>query len=749
MNRILRDLVAPVLLCSTALAQAQIIEDIDVRREGADAIVQIRLSVPVQYRRTVASRSNDLTQAYYDVVAAGLNPSVLVTSERRLAPAMGLPQITVTDESVGRADLSRKLVVRFGSPTPSRVRAGQGDRVIELVLIGKGAGVTAALRPGSGQVATPGPSPAAAAAPVAATPAPEVAATPVAVPPSDAAAVPAPANAAEVEAAAARLLAEAKAGLAREDFALALDRLNQVLGLPPNAASREAQELAGRVRLKVGDYPQARAEFELFLKLYPTGADAERVREELARLPAPVAAAEPSAPAAPTTSTVSGSVSQFYYGGQSKVRTQEFQDSPIGGLPELVSDNSLSGTDQKQTVTSLDFNWRYRDTDSDMRFVFRDAWTANLLPDGRNKNRLSALYFDHRSIALGTSLRLGRQSPTGGGVLGRFDGVQAGYYLRPKWRLNAVAGVPVDTLLESKRHFYGGWIDAEALTPELSASVYGNQQMIDGRIDRRALGTEVRYFSGGVSASAIFDYDTVIKGLNIASVQATWIGEAGDTVNALYDRRATPMLMLGNALFFQDPTKPLVQRLKDLLGSTTLEALRRQVKAINSYTTQALLGVTHPVTPNWQVGGDLRLTNVGAIAPVPDILPQGAKSTGNLWSLGGQVIGTNLYSERDTHVFSVTVLTGPQYSGKLFSYNNSSQVAQVWQLEPSFRVYLQNDDSGLKTTRWAPGLRVSWRAGKQATLESEVSYERSKLSSPTTNENSNRVFYYLGGRYDF
>ena len=117
--------------------------------------------------------------------------------------------------------------------------------------------------------------------------------------------------------------------------------------------------------------------------------------------------------------------------------------------------------------------------------------------------------------------------------------------------------------------------------------------------------------------------------------------------------------------------------------------------------------------------------------------------------LGGQLIGTNLYSERDTHVFSVTYLTGPSYSGKLFIYNNSTQLDEAWQLEPSLKFYLQNDNNGTRTTRWSPGLRVSWRLGKQATLESEISLERSKLHSSTRDEKSSRAFYYLGGRFDF
>jgi hypothetical protein len=181
--------------------------------------------------------------------------------------------------------------------------------------------------------------------------------------------------------------------------------------------------------------------------------------------------------------------------------------------------------------------------------------------------------------------------------------------------------------------------------------------------------------------------------------------------------------------------------------------LRQQVRATTAYTTQALLGVTTPITPNWQAGADIRLTNVGALLPVPEILPNGAPSTGNLWSLGFQAIGTNLYSARDTHVIGFTALKGPTYDGRLVSYNHSTQLAEFWQLEPSLRYYTQSDTAGVKATRWTPGLRVTYRVFKQVSLESEFNTEFSRtvssLTTPRRDEKAQRSYYYLGGRYDF
>jgi tetratricopeptide (TPR) repeat protein len=573
----------------------------------------------------------------------------------------------------------------------------------------------------------------------------------------------APAVAQDFDAQAAELLAQAEAALQRLDHAAALEPLGKLLELPPNRSTRQAQELIGRSRLQMGDVPRARAEFELFLKQYPVGEDSERVRQQLAALPVEPAPQQAKA-RADTAPTVTGSLSATYFGGRSKVRNQEFQDSPLGGLVEVPGSNTLSNSaDQKQLITSVDLNWRQRDAERDVRFVLRDSYTNDYMPGKLNKNKLSALYLDYRWLGDGVSLRAGRQSPTGGGVFSRFDGVQAGFTLRPRLKLGMVTGVPTDKIADSKRHFYGVSLDAEALTPNLAGSLYLLQQKADQVVERRGLGGDLRYFNGGVSLSGSLDYDLAIHGINLASVQGTWTLPDSTTFNMMWDRRATPLLMLTNRLFYADPAVDLAlgrspTRLTDLLGLFSADQLRYDVKGMTPYMTQGMLGMTTPLNANWQIGSNLSLTNIGAIPPVPGLLDQGQPSTGNLWSGGLQLIGSNLYSARDTHVIGLTYIRGPEYSGYQVSYNNLSALNEFWTLEPSLRYYTQT--TGMATantdsTRWTPGLRVGYRAWQQVTLEAEASLEIGKTNGSnggtgtSSVETARRLFYYVGGRYDF
>lgn len=822
------------VVCAAVSAQAAFVDEAVVRREGADAVVQLRFGTEIQFQRTIRSRTNDLLVVSYTLLAA-TRQDVPVPQGLRLGAAQGLPDMRIADEAE-QGDRRRRLVIRFARPVTALVRAGAGNRSIEVVLKGLGSAVRSApdaagtspanlpeaerrfvivlahgdspdvrmpravpaslqdyaistqrrtvdgqvrhevqvgwfatreqaeavLRQLTGfpQAAVVALAPATAPEPVAAVAAPAPAAPGA---PSNEAA---PLSPQEVEARAAELLARARAAYEQGNTLAALQALSTLLDLPPNRSTPEAQELAGLSHQRAGDAVRARIEFETYLRLYPDGPAAARVRTQLAALPAPVPAATADAKGKPgAETTVTGSMSMYHYGGNGRVRSRDFQDSPVSGVPQIVGEELLTSDRSSQLYNDVDLTWRRRDDEQDLRFVFRDSYTSDLDRSEKSRNRLSALYVDYKSIRHGFDLRAGRQSPNGGGVMGRFDGLQGHLIVAPKVKLGAVAGVPSDKYFESRRRFAGASLDAEAIVPNVGGAVYAIEQRIDGLTDRRAVGVEARYFKGGISAFGQFDHDVTLKTTNIAAIQGTWILEDNTVFNALYDRRALQMVALGNALTFTDPSGVLFTRIADKLATTTIEALRDQVRRTTPFVRQAQLGVTRPVTPKWQVGGSVQLTNVGAIPAVPDVpgFENGRPATGNLWSATAQLIGLNLYSPRDTHVFSLTMLSNPAVKGVdgyLLSYNNSSVVWESWQLEPSVQYYRDRGAAGASNERWTPGLRLTYRGFERWAIEGAVTYEigRATRQAPdpndpaltiVTRENSNRVNYSLGARFEF
>ncbi len=728
-----------VLLIAGASAHAQTIDQYDVRREGDNIVLQLRFTTEIQFQRSIAASAGDLTFIYYALTAT-TNAELRVTQGLTVQAAQGLPRVTIDDESE-RDTRNRKIVLRTANNARLEVRAGPGNRSIEVVFIGVGATVAAAAPP------TPAPKPASPTAPPSAMPA----------------TVTTPASA-ETQAQSDALLANAQAMMAQQNWPAATATLNELLNLPLNRNTRTAQELAGVARARGGDVARARIEFETYLQLYAQGEGSDRVKRELAALPVAAKTATPTAARTAGETTVTGSVSMSYFGGNGQVRSQDFKDSPVAGIPQVAGDPLFSADKASQLLNDVDFTWRRRDAEDDLRLVFRDAYTTDLERSDKSKNRLSALYVDYKSLNLGYGMRLGRQSPTGGGVMGRFDGVSANVILRPKLKLSAVVGRPTDKFFQSERRFYGASLDADALLPNFGGAVYVIQQTIDSEVDRRGLGLDMRYFKDGASVFSQFDYDLLIKGLNIATVQGTLIMDEGTVFNALYDRRALTMLALGNALTFEDPANPgvLFARIADRLATTTLLALRDQIKRTTPFITQAQLGFTRPLNKSWQVGASAQLTNTGAIPAVPEVVgfENGRPATGNIYSVSGQLIGLNLYSTRDTHVFSTTGISSPSLKGFLLSYNNSSIGYEVWQLEPSLQYYRDRTPLGSTNERWTPGLRITYRGLERWALESGLTYELGKSSrvavdvtdptlTVTTKESSNRANYSLGARYSF
>jgi hypothetical protein len=206
----------------------------------------------------------------------------------------------------------------------------------------------------------------------------------------------------------------------------------------------------------------------------------------------------------------------------------------------------------------------------------------------------------------------------------------------------------------------------------------------------------------------------------------------------------------------------LFRRIQDRLATTTLEALRDQIKRITPSITQAQLGVTKPWTSRWQTAASVQLTSTGAIPPVPEVagFESGRPATGHIVTASAQLIGLNLYSARDTHVWSTSLISSTALRGTLVSYNNSSFVAGVWQAEPSLQFYRDRSNAGTRTRRWTPGLRITYRGWKRWALESNLTVEfgRASRTSPdprqpglqmTTHETTHRTLWSLGARYEF
>jgi tetratricopeptide (TPR) repeat protein len=539
------------------------------------------------------------------------------------------------------------------------------------------------------------------------------------------------------------LLDKSRAALARGDNNVAIATLDQLLRLPPNRYSQDAQELIGLSRQRAGETVVARKEYELYLRLYPTGESSDRVRQRIAALDATTATAPPPElkavkPRTEAQSTIVGNLTQYFYHGAEKL------DSTTVNQPaNTPNPPSLTLTDQSSLVTNLNLTQRYRSEDYDNRLVIRDTFTKNFLKGQDDTNKPSAVYYELKDRKLDYSARVGRQPGGSSGVLGRFDGIQAGYNFSPKWRVNVVGGIPTDITYDSHLRFLGTGIDIGPFAEHWGGSLYTMEQKVDDVTDRHAVGSEIRYFSQVFTMYGLFDYDTEFQTSNITLVQGNWTATSGTTVHALFDRRKTPSLSLTSALQGESDTS-----IKSQLQTKTYDQLKQQALNLTSTTDLHSVGISHPFSARWQAGFDVQSARTSSTVGSANQAPQ--PDTGNIRTYSGNIVGNGIFTQRDVNVISISHIVAPTYDGNSSSLTNRLIWGPSWSLDTTLSWYAQHDSSSNSDLeRFTPSIRPGYKWKHNITFEAEFGEEHTVNKAPTTEETTRRRYWSLGYRWDF
>lgn len=526
------------------------------------------------------------------------------------------------------------------------------------------------------------------------------------------------------------LVNQGRDALTQNNNTLAAELFNKLLNLPPNKYSQEAQEFIGLAHERNGNIARAGEEYKLYLKLYPDGEGAERVGQRLLNLSKEKIPQPPLKPEKKETykTTVHGGWSQYYFRGAS-----QNTDTTLNVTAPSVT--STSDTVQSQLVSTLDFNVRMRSNDYDNRVVIRDTFAWNFLDNDKNDNQLNSAYFELKNRKYDYLARVGRQSGNSGGVLGRFDGVQAGYRVSPKWQVNAVAGVPADLTINANIQFYGLSVDIGPYAEHWSGSAYWITQEADGVTDRNAVGGDVRYYDSHQSYYSLVDYDLFYRELNVALLQANWTTASQTTYNMLLDYRTSPTLQTTNAVIGQPETS-----VSTLLQTTTEASLNQLARDNTPISKNYLLGFTRPFNTTWQYGGDIRFSKISDTSLNP-----GSSST--VFTLQG--IGTGLLVQRDISVLSYAYTDSNTYTANTVSFNNRSLINDKWSLNPGLLYYLQKSTAEVRTKILRPTLRTAYKWKENITLEMEVYLDITTIDSIATATERRDPFYSLGYRWDF
>ena len=736
-------------LWTAAPVAAQVLDHIEIVETPTAAEIHIVFNARALYLRHTPSQQGDLIRLFLDF--PDLDRSVRFARELVASPPSDLiPKFTVTFPDQGTNGLS----IRFAKPV--RFRVSQRDiRSSSRIVISVKRDQPALPQEVEAPPATP----------------------PDAMGPKQSFEVPPFSPGMNVETYADDLMKLGRKALNVGESEKASQIFNALLNLSPNKQSQAAQEWVGVARQRSREYEKATAEYELYLKLYPEGEDAVRVRQRLASLQEVInqrAQAKKARPARKIDEMrVYGSAYTYYYGGYSQTTTTD-----------KVANTTTNRNSQDQSLlqSAFDVTGRYRKDEYDNKLVVRGTQSYDLLATSdtrRNVSRLRALYFEHSSQD-SYFVRVGRQPGNTGGVLDfRFDGAWVRYVAVPQFlNVNLLAGQPRQFSLTSnfvpddprnfradlKRYFYGVNVDIGPIGQAWNGNLYYFNQMNNGVIDRRAVGTELRYAADGKNAFGLLDYDVSYNVLNIAMLNGTWVTE-GTTYTLLVDHRKTPNLQTTNALFADPINTPI-----ETINKTNESLLREQAKSVSATSDLFLAGVLHSVTTDWQLGGDVRLNRISGTGKAncfvilpgtstlflnPNATTDAACSlsaqpgTGNIWTYTAQVIGTKFPFESTTFVANASYITSPAYRGQSLTLNSLARLSPQLQFDTFVLLYHQTTSFDEKLYRVTPTVRIDYRFFDNWTFEGTGAYEKTLTDSSTQKDSTTRQFYYFGLRWDF
>jgi hypothetical protein len=697
---------ATLFAALTQLAGAQTLGDVAVAMQGTDAVVHVSFSSAVRLVQQSPLVPTQFVQFQIELLGADETTLAQRTSDSRRVAATGTtPEFTLILNAAPNRS-TRQMTLQLSQLTQVRSRQGRNPNTIDIVLVG-----SEQLQPAPALSAPAG------------TPAPALASP-------------------EIEASANELMAAARLALSQASMETAISKLNQLLLLPPNSATQDAQEMIGLAWERAGELGRAKLEYELYLKLFGTGEGAQRVSQRLASMGvAPARTDSPSEPARPDQMQQSGvryngNIAHYYFGGKS--RSQSLVNLDAG-----IDQSTLSKTTESALVTNVDLGARYTTDESDTRAVFRGTGSTNLSATSNNASVLNAAYVDYRLKGNGLAMRVGRQSAINGGLLGMFDGISLTYPVRQGMRLNLMGGVPANPLVTAPaERLFAGMIEVDSIMENLTGDVYLINQTTEGITNRRAIGAEARYSNERGSLYALFDYDQLFRAVNAVTLQASVQGAGQTTYTLLLDSRKAPSLQMTNALISTGAAS-----LSTLLQVQTLDDVLASAIATSAHARQILLSASKPLNDKWQLTGDIRFSDIGALPAVGNF--EATPATGAQHGVSLQLTGSNVYSKRDINNFNLSLLSTPYFRGVQLAYNNLTGFGEnKFTLEPSLRLYSQQDVAGTSMTRVTPGIRGTYNVSKRVSAMGEFMLEHSTNQGPTNNDTTDSVYFYFGIRYE-
>jgi hypothetical protein len=416
------------------------------------------------------------------------------------------------------------------------------------------------------------------------------------------------------------------------------------LSLPEGPDTPEALEMLALSRERLGQRAHAKAEYEQYLDRYPEGEGADRVRQ---RLEALITAREspPQRQAAPVKRPERRRLDFESFGSLYVAYRYD------GRRLEAIGAETLGN----EVFTDIHVENRLNLESWSLRSQLSGGYRYSFLERASDGTRVSSLFLEAEGHDYGLTGSIGRRSRSNGGVLGRYDGLEASLELGEMTTVGMIAGLPVDSSRSAwegfDRYFGGAQVEWSRIFGVLDVELFGIGQGAGSYIDRAAVGAELRYFDDGRSLAAFLDYDVYYQSLNTVQFVATWQPFSSTYLTLFGDYRNVPTLTTRNALQGQG-----VIELEDLEGIFSRDEIEALAEDRTARSANLTLSLSQRLGDRYQLAFDAGASHLSDMPASGGL--EAFAGTGFEFNYSGQFIANDLLVPGDVAVVGLRFADG-------------------------------------------------------------------------------------------
>ncbi len=540
-------------------------------------------------------------------------------------------------------------------------------------------------------------------------------------------------------------LAQARSDMLDGRYEAAINIYTDILERGPSSSHPEALEylalayqLSGRTQLAIERYTS-------WLDRFDDATGVERVQQRLDALTAdnavPTTVAQASTAAGKRWS-VFGSVGQDIWSVTA--------ESEYAGIADEDAEQTLA-------LTYLDIGADYKGDAFALR-GYTSVGYQHTLQTSREAERddepfARRAYLDYTSLLRRVSVRAGRQSTYGDGIMGMFDGLRGSYGITDRMQVNVTAGVPVDNpryAADTEREFIATSLDVEKLLLGFDANFYTHLQKTAGIWDRQAVGSQWRGFGENWHVNAKVDVDLSYEVLNAALIEVGYRPRDWLKGHVRLNAYTSPFVGTSNALIGQQ-----VASIDDLLQFYTDEQLRTLARNRTTDVRQVVAGLSTRLSERWTGEVESSYSRIDATIASADVAQEPEATQ---IETAARLIGGSIWRKTDTLILGYHLFSDFRADTHTAKIDWRFALAEKFRLNPRLSVSQRTSDVQGDQVIYSPSLRIAylWRPNYQ--LSAEVSGRWSDRKLPASDpfmlgvdevsEENQELFFYLQWRVD-